>query len=188
MSSSENPWEEVLSQSQQKSTKRIVPFFDEQAKLLLDASNGKVKGLFSKTFDVNRSLSPLLDFAESASVIASKVSDASLIYRTPESNLEDAGKLYNKIDYCFEIRSAGYRFRVFTIVVGPQYPVVMTVDQGVYRDLAKNNNRYKYDESKPGNITISDDDDLECVFNQLLRSEKLIYICNRLMNETEETV
>lgn len=49
MTSSENPWVEVLSLSQQKSTKRIVPYFDEQAKLLLDASNGKVKGVFSKT-------------------------------------------------------------------------------------------------------------------------------------------
>lgn len=184
MSSSENPWVEVLSQPQQKSTEGIIPYFNEQARMLSEASDSKVKGVFSNTFDVNRSLSPLLDFAENASAIVSKVSDASIIYRTPESNLEDASKLYNKIDYCFEIRSDRYRFRVFTVVVGPQYPVVMIVDQGVYRDLAKNNNRFKYDESKPCNITINDDDDLEHVFAQLLRSEKLIYICNRLMNET----
>lgn len=184
MTSSENPWAEVFSQPQHKSTKRIVPYFNEQAKMLSEASESKVNGVFSRTFDVNRSLSPVLDLAESASTIVSKISDASVIYRTPESSLEDASKLYNNIDYCFEIRSERYRFRVFTIVFGPQYPAVMTVDQGVYRDLAKNNNRYKYEESEPCNITINDDDDLENVFAQLLRSEKLIYICNRLMNES----
>lgn len=152
--------------------------------MLSDASDNKVKGVFSRTFDVNRSLSPAIDLAESASAIVSKISDASVVYRTPESSLEDASKLYNKIDYCFEIRSDRYRFRVFTIVFGPQYPAVMTVDQGVYRDLAKHSNRYKFDESRPCDIKINDDDDLDRVFNQLLRSEKLIYICNRLMNES----
>lgn len=184
MISNENPWLEVLSQPQQKSTDGIIPYFNEQAEMLSDASDNKVKGVFSRTFDVNRSLSPALDLAESASAIVSMVADASLIYRTPESNLEDADKLYNKTDYCFEIRSDRYRFRVFTIVVGPQYPVVMTVDQGVYRDLEKTCNRYKFDESRPCDITINDDDDLDRVFKQLLRSEKLIYICYRLMNES----
>lgn len=46
MSSSETPWVEVLSQSQHKSTGEIVPYFNEQAKLLSQASDGKVKGVF----------------------------------------------------------------------------------------------------------------------------------------------
>ena len=47
MSFGENPWVGVLSQPQQKSTEDIVPYFNEQAKLLSQASDGKVKGIFS---------------------------------------------------------------------------------------------------------------------------------------------
>lgn len=47
MSSGKNPWIEVLSRPQHKSTGEIVPYFNEQAKLLSQASDGKLK-LFSK--------------------------------------------------------------------------------------------------------------------------------------------
>ena len=48
--------------------------------------------------------------------------------------------------------------------------------------------RYKFEEAESCDITIKDDEDLDRVFNQLLKSEKLVYICNRLMNEASETV
>lgn len=88
--------------------------------------------------------------------------------------------------YCFEIRSNRYRFRLFAIEFDPSYPAIMTVDRGVCNDLAKIYDRYKFEEAERCNITIQDDEDLDRVFNQLLKSEKLIYICNRLMNETDE--
>jgi len=60
----------------------------------------------------------------------------------------------------------------------------MTIDRGVCNDLARIYDRYTFEEVDPCNITIQDDEDLDRVFNQLLKSEKLIYICNRLMTET----
>lgn len=45
MTSSNNPWIEVFSQPQQKSTEGIISFF-EQAKMLTEASDGNVKGFF----------------------------------------------------------------------------------------------------------------------------------------------
>lgn len=64
----------------------------------------------------------------------------------------------------------------------------MIVDRVVCNDLAKIYDRYKFEEADSCNITIQDDEDLDCVFNQLLKSEKLIYICNRLMHEANEMV
>lgn len=61
MSFGENPWVGVLSQPQQKSTEDIVPYFNEQAKLLSQASDGKVKGIFSQTSEINITLSPTLE-------------------------------------------------------------------------------------------------------------------------------
>lgn len=183
MTSSVNPWVKVLSQPQHRSTEDIVPFFNEQAKLLSVASGDKIKGLFSKTVDVNRTLDPALDLAESASTVVSRVISGNAALCAPKSNLKDADDLYRKNDYCFEIRSDRYRFRLFTIEFGPSYPAVMSVDRGICGDLAKIYNRYKFEEAEPCNITIKDVDDLNLVFNQLLKSEKLIYICNRLINE-----
>lgn len=77
---------------------------------------------------------------------------------------------------------------MFTIEFDPSYPAALTVDQGVSNDLAKIYDRYKFEEAEPCNITIQNDEDLDRVFNQLLKSEKIIYICNRQMNEADETV
>lgn len=183
MSSSENPWVEVLSQPQQKSTEDIVPYFNEQAKLLSQASDGKVKGIFSQTSEINITLSPTLEALSAMSKVFQDVASASALDQTPKVDLLNADDLYKKNSYCFEIRSDRYRFRVFTIEFDPSYPAAMTIDQGVSNDLAKIYDRYKFEEAEPCNITIQDDEDLDRVFNQLLKSEKLIYICNRLMNE-----
>lgn len=64
----------------------------------------------------------------------------------------------------------------------------MTIDRGVCSDLAKFFDRYKFENAEPCNITVQGDDDLKRVFNELLKSEKLIYICNRLMKDGNETV
>ena len=156
--------------------------------MLSEASDSKVKGVFSKTSDVNRTLSPALEAISTLSRVVQDVASAGVVDLTPEVDLMNADDLYKKNDYCFEIRSERYRFRLFTIEFNPSYPVGMTVDRGVCNDLAKIYDRYKFEEAEPCNITIQDDEDLDRVFNQLLKSEKLVYICNRLMNEANETV
>lgn len=188
MTSGSNPWAEVFNQSKQKTTEGIIPFINQQVKMLSEASGGKVKGLFSLTCDVNRTLVSALDLAESASTVVSRIISAGTVHYAPDSDLKDASDLYKKNDYCFEIRSDRYRFRVFTIEFGPSYPAAMTLDRGMCKDLAKIYDRYKFEEAEPCNITIRDDDDLNRVFNKLLRSEKLIYICNRLMKDAKVTV
>lgn len=48
MTSSENPWVEVLSQPKYKTTEGIVPYFIEQISKLTEASDGKVNGFFPR--------------------------------------------------------------------------------------------------------------------------------------------
>lgn len=115
MAVNENPWVEVLSQPQQKTTKGIVPYFNEQANLLSQASNGKVNGIFSQPSDINRTLSPTLEYLSAMSKVFQDVASASAVDQTPKVNLLNANDLYKKNSYCFEIRSDRYRFRVLTI-------------------------------------------------------------------------
>lgn len=143
--------------------------------------------IFLKT-DVNKTLSPTLEALSAVSKVLQDVATASTVDQTPKVDLLNANDLYKKNCYCFEIRSDRYRFRLFTIEFDPSYPAALTVDQGVSNDLAKIYDRYKFEEAEPCNITIQNDEDLDRVFNQLLKSEKIIYICNRQMNEADETV
>lgn len=122
------------------------------------------------------------------SKVLQDVATSSTVDQTPKVDLMNADDLYKKNSYCFEIRWDRYRFRVFTTEFDPAYPAVMSIDRGVCNDLEKIHDRYKFKEAEPRNVTIQDDEDLDRVFNQLLKSEKLIYICNRLMNEADETV
>lgn len=88
----------MLSQPQHRSTEEIVPYFNEQAKMLSVASGDKIKGLFSRTADVNRILDPALDLAESASTVVSGVISRNAALCSPKSNLKDADDLYRKND------------------------------------------------------------------------------------------
>lgn len=73
----------MFSQPQQKTTDGIIPYFNKQTKMLSEASGGKVKGLFSRTFDVNRTLVPALDLAESASTAVSRIISGRTLLSTP---------------------------------------------------------------------------------------------------------
>ena len=183
MAAADNPWFEVLSKPQGKSTANIETYFSVQGKMLSEASGGKIEGVFDETRVVNDSLSSSVDIAGMA-VAISKFGE---IRRTPNLNLLNADEMYRKHDYCFEIRSEAYRFRLLTLEFGPLYPVTMHVDDGVYMEFARPSGRFALSkEKRPRPLIIKDDDDLATVFKLLLSSKKLNYICNRLMTEAKE--
>mgnify|MGYP004518370713 FL=1 len=132
---------------------------------------------------MNDAFSTIYDFPGTVEAVASFVE----VRKAPELDLRDASEMYEKHDYCFEVRSAAYRFRLLELSYGPLYPATMRVDDGVYKDLAKSSDRFVLTkDGKSRLLTIRDDDDLDCVFLSLLKSKKLNYICNRLMAEPEE--
>lgn len=183
MAAADNPWFEVLSKPQGKSTENIETYFSVQGKMLSEASGGKIEGVFAETSVVNDALSTSVDIA-GAVVAISKFGE---IRRTPNLNLLNADEMYQKHDYCFEIRSEAYRFRLLTLEFGPLYPVTMHADDGVYMEFARPSGRFALSKDKrPRPLIIKDDDDLDTVFKLLLSSKKLNYICNRLMTEVKE--
>lgn len=151
--------------------------------MLSEASGGKIEGVFAETRVVNDALFSSVDIAGMAAAI-SKFGE---IRRTPNLNLLNADEMYQKHDYCFEIRSEAYRFRLLTLEFGPLYPVTMHVDDGVYLEFVEPFGRFVLSkEKRPRPLIIEDDDDLDTVFRLLLGSKKLNYICNRLMTEVKE--
>lgn len=179
----DNPWVGVLSRPQGKTTDAIIGYFTKQGKKLSEASSGKITGVFAETSKVNDALSTTCDFPGAVEAVVSFVE----MRKAPELGLLDADEMYDTKDYCFEIRSDTYRFRLLTLRFGPLYPVTMRVDDGVYKDLSRPSGRFSLTkDGKPRQLSIKDDEDLDAVFRMLLGSRKLNYICNRLMAEADK--
>lgn len=179
----DNPWVGVLCHPQGKETSNIPAFFSDQGRKLSAASGGRISGVFAETRLVNDALSTSYDIPGAVEAVAALAT----IRKAPELGLLDAGEMYDTKDYCFEIRSDTYRFRLLTLRLGPLYPVTMRVDDGVYKDLSRPSGRFSLaKDGRPRQLSIKDDEDLDAVFRMLLGSRKLNYICNRLMAEADK--
>lgn len=181
----DNPWVGVLSHPQGNVTSNIPAYFDGQGRKLSEASGGRITGVFAETRLVNDALSASYDVSAAAKIAAALAS----MPKPPELRLQDADEMYEEKEYCFEIRSDTYRFRLLTLRFGPLYPVTMRVDDGVFRDLSGSSGRFSLTkDGHPRQLSIKDDEDLDAVFRMLLGSRKLNYICNRLMAEADKDV
>ena len=181
MDHANNPWIEVLGEGQDESTAGIASYFEEQIQMLFEASCGKINGVFAETDVVNRSITPTFEPLRAQGIVHT----LGAMSLPPMVDLLDADKMYERRDYCFEIRSDKYRFRLLTLVMGPMYPVAMRVDRGVCEDLADTYDRFDFPEQTPCELLVADDADLDKTFRLLLQSKKVKYICNRLMGEAE---
>lgn len=182
----DNPWVGVLSHPQGNVTSNIPTYFVGQGRKLSEASGGRITGVFAETRLVNDALSASYDLSGAAEIAAAL---ASSMQKPPELGLQDADEMYEEKEYCFEIRSDTYRFRLLTLRFGPLYPVTMRVDDGVFRDLSGSSGRFSLTkDGHPRQLSIKDDEDLDAVFRMLLGSRKLNYICNRLMAEADKDV
>ena len=177
----DNPWFEVFNGHQEKTTGNIASYFDKQAKMLGEASGGRIKGLFALTKDANKSISAILNASLALSEAVTDVANLGAMGCASATDLLDASGMYKRQEYCFEVRSDRYRFRLLTLVFGPLYPVTMNVDRGVCDNLAKFDERFAFSEDRPCEISVADDADLDKTFRKLLESDKLRYICSRLM-------
>ena len=181
MNTVDNPWLEVFDGHREKTTDNIVSYFEKQAKMLGEASGGRIKGMFALTKDANRSISAIMSASLALSETLTDAVNLGAMGCTSATDLLDANGMYKRQEYCFEVRSDRYRFRLLTLVFGPLYPVTMNVDRGVCDNLAKFDERFAFSEDMPCEISVADDADLDKTFRKLLESDKLKYICSRLM-------
>ena len=183
----DNPWIGVLTQPQGNSAANIISYLQVRGNAVR-CFQWKIQGVFARTDDVNRSLSLIVSMEDLALGAVQVIEKLGMVHRTPDVVLLDADDMYKVDNFRFEVRSDRYRFRLLTAIFGPLYPAVMSVDRGVCNDLAKSCERFNFSEGEPCEISIEDDDGLDRTFRLLLDSEKLNYICDRLMNEPKNTV
>lgn len=133
----------------------------EQAKLLSQKTNGKIKATFAKINYLGNSLKMLQSAMNYVEVNESET-----------KGKKDVNDLYNFVNYKFEIYNSTYKFRVFILKYRPIYPIKIEVDEGIREEFSW------FETTKD----IINDNDLKETIATIFSSKKLQTIINRIMS------
>lgn len=161
-------------------TSGIFDIMNRQCDELAQYTKGYVFGIF----DVIKKDESL---AKTAGVLASIMSSISWMPDTSESIGEmstkdkiDADTMYWQKRFAFEICTEKYRFRVFSMLITPVFPVTITINEGVCKNIA-NKLEKMVRPVKADNTFIIDDEDVFCgVLKEILSDRKVHYIVREL--------
>ena len=132
----------------------------EQAKLLSQKTNGKIKATFTK-----------INYLETSLKTLQSVIDCVEVNEGETKGKKDANDLYTFVNYKFEIYNSTYKFRVFTLKYRPIYPIKIEVDEGIREEFSWFGSTED----------IKNDDDLKETIASIFSSSKLQTIINRVM-------
>lgn len=156
------------------SASAVLSIIKNQAALLEEKTNGKVKADFTKVRYEFRSkqsyMATIRDLLTTMSVLVGPATASSeeLIEVDERKDLEDANSLYEQGKYKFEIYSSKYRFRVFFVEYSSVFPIKIEVEYGILED-------------KIVKSTIKSVDELISLLRSIFNSNKLKFIIQEMM-------
>lgn len=166
-------------------TDNIFEIMDYQCKELSKYTEGNVFGIFD---EIKRDGSLI----KTASVIATVLRSVSGLPETTESvgemstkDLIDADEMYWKKRFAFEICTEKYRFRVFSMLITPIYPVEITINNGVYKNVASRIDKIAKSSTLDNTYVIETESALCDVLQEILGDRKVLYIVNELMMQVK---
>ena len=164
-------------------TNKIFDIMDYQCKELSKHTEGNVFGVFD---EIKKDGSLI----KTASVIATVLRSVSGVTEVTESvgemstkDLIDADEMYWKKWFAFEICTEKYRFRVFSMLITPVFPVEITINDGVYKNIANKIERIAKPSKMDNGFLIEDEDVLCNVLQEILSDRKVLYIVNELTRQ-----
>jgi len=153
---------------------RAIDILKEQASIIGKKTGDCVKGTFYKTGTKLSGASAGLEVFKDVLKTSIGVTE----YSNCEVNLgekEDYNINYRKELYSFEIYNDEYRFRIFNLSYSKEYPIEIIPDEGVGKDIFRN---------EP--IKINDNDALENIVQDIFGSKKVRLVISRMVNQTQE--
>lgn len=142
---------------------KAVEILREQARLLGNKTNGKIKATFSR-LEYKKTTTEVIGHT-----LLSLAGTKEEIVDTELEGKEDINKIYNFIKYKFEIFNDTYRFRVFILNYRPIFPIEIEADEGIKEEL------------KLSSVEkISSDDELQGKVADIFASGKLQTIIRRM--------
>lgn len=148
-------------------TEQIFELMSDQCEYLKDGTKGRVSGKFE---------------IEEPSVISRMVAfqkDMSFNnFNARNSDKEDANDLYKNQWYSFIIFNEVYSFRVFSVEIGPVFPVTVKLDEDIYNEIGKLQNVAK--SQKENSITINSYSGFEQIVKNVFSTTKVLYLIKEL--------
>lgn len=182
-----NLWALALETPPGESTDDVFALMDRQCRDLEEATGGRVKGRFAEITRIPSGLT--LATLEMASAVEKAAMTASSWYQDAgESALpqKDAGRLYDKRTYGFDVYSDRYRFRPFDLTFGPVYPVTLLVDETIWRESFDEFSQWLPIDGTGRDahrLELSNGDELRSCVSIIIRSRKMNYVLRRLIDD-----
>ena len=170
-------WPELFENNSEFEENRALDILDEQVSALNKKTNGKIKGLVTEIKYLENFpgiKSAISAFATALSV--SKIQQQELLEDELDSKT-DINALYKTKTYKFEIFNDSFRFRVLVLLYRVDYPIQITLDEGISQEL--NIDKHKLIESNS---------QFEEMLTSILRSAKMRSILNRMLNYQKEEI
>ena len=168
-------------------TKEIFKIMEHQCKMLLKHTDNNVFGVFSELKNEGSFAKALSIFATALKGTTGMAGTTETINGMSTNELIDAGDMLHKQRYAFEICNETYRFRVFTILIAPIFPVEMVINADIYKSIAgRIKGIVKLDDTE-GSITIPNEDVFETVLQIILMDTKVHYIVTELEKQARAT-
>ena len=163
-----------------RETKNIFDIMEYQCKELSKHTHGNVFGVFGqikKDGSLFRTASVIASVPKSVSGTA-EITETVGEMSTKE--LIDADGMYWKKSFAFELCTEKYRFRVFSIVITPIFPVVITINDGVCKNIADRIETIVQSANSENSYLIEDEEAFCEVLQEILADRKVLYIVNEL--------
>lgn len=161
-------------------TNNIFDIMDYQCKELSKHTQGNVFGIFD---EIKKDGS----LVRTASIIATVLKSVSGAAEITESigemstkDLIDADGMYWKKRFAFEICTEKYRFRVFSMLMTPVFPVVITINDGVCKNIVGRIEPIVKPVDADNSFLIEDEEAFCNVLQEVLADRKVLYIVNEL--------
>lgn len=162
-------WGNVLDDS--NNAESVISLLEEQASLLEEKTNGKVKAKFVKIeyAYAGSKIDTIQSFTELVSAINPLISKKTK-QEVIDETLNDARYLYKQEDYKFEIFNEKFKYRVFTLKYRSIFPLTILLEPGILDD--------ENDE-----IKISGQENMERILRKILTSDKIRFIIQQLSKD-----
>ena len=150
-------------------TDDILKILQQQAEYLESGTNGKVMAKITKLSHIAVSKT-----GSHATALSSKTASKT-------KDLPDTNTLYQSQCYGFEIYTASYKFRIFEINLSPQYPMLITFDEGILEDTnVKLRELFIARDTYPNRYIIRSDEEFVKCLSAAFSSKKLVYLLWKL--------
>lgn len=174
------------SQDDLKYTDNIQKIIEEQCKYLFRYTKGKIFAVFSeiKTVDsVNVMAKAMSNIVKNISGITGLQEN---VEESTTSNLIDANIMYFDKRYGFEICTEKYKFRLFELRMTPIYPVEISVDEGICKNIGNTLAKIAIPMEKSNHFKISDEATFCNVLQSILQDKKVRYIIGELQKRVQD--